>query len=164
MENLKNKEENFYSAGGSISMSPMKKALEVAQEALTRGEVPVGAILVKGSEILALAGNRVEGDEDPTAHAEILVIRQGAIALQETRLVDCDLYVTLEPCAMCAQAIAHARIRRLYFGAYDPKGGGVEHGAKVFDRETCHHKPEVYGGLEEEKSAQMLKDFFQKRR
>ncbi len=145
-------------------IKPLLLALKAAQEAAEAGEVPVGAVLMEGSKVLAVAGNRVERDKDPTAHAEMLVIREGALKLQDVRLSECDLYVTLEPCAMCAQAIAHARIRRVYFGAYDPKGGGVEHGAKVFERPTCHHKPEVYGGLVEDKCAQMLKDFFQKLR
>lgn len=142
----------------------MSHALEAAAIAVKAGEVPVGAVIVKEGEIIASAFNRVEYDTDPTAHAEILVIREAARLLGDVRLVDCDLYVTLEPCAMCAQAMAHARIRRLYFGAYDPKGGGVEHGAQVFEKSTCHHQPEVYGGIEEEKCAHLLKTFFQKLR
>lgn len=143
---------------------PMSHAFEAASKAGDEGDVPVGAVIVKDGTIIAKASNRVERDTDPTAHAEIIAIRQAAKRLGDVRLVDCDLYVTLEPCAMCAQALAHARIRRLYFGAYDPKGGGVEHGAKVFERSTCHHKPEVYGGIEEEKCTFLLRSFFQKRR
>jgi len=139
-------------------------ALDAASQAGEKGDVPVGAVIVKDGEIIATASNRVERDTDPTAHAELLVIRQASKILEDVRLVDCDLYVTLEPCAMCAQALAHARIRRLYFGAYDPKGGGVEHGAKIFERSTCHHKPEVYGGIAEEKCTSLLKSFFQKLR
>lgn len=142
----------------------MLMALEAASMAAQEGEVPVGAVVVKDGKIIAVASNRVEQDIDPTAHAEILVLREAAKILGDVRLVDCDLYVTLEPCAMCAQAVAHARIRRLYFGAYDPKGGGVEHGAKIFEKATCHHRPEVYGGIEEEKCADLLKSFFQKLR
>jgi len=142
----------------------MFRALEAAFQAGGNGDVPVGAVIVKDGKIIATASNRVERDTDPTAHAELLAIRQASKALGDVRLVDCDLYVTLEPCAMCAQALAHARVRRLYFGAYDPKGGGVEHGAKIFDHSTCHHKPEVYGGIEEEKCTVLLKTFFQKLR
>lgn len=144
----------------------MARALAAAQAAAADGEVPVGALIVHAPSrrILAEAGNRVEADSDPTAHAEMLVIRAAARALGVPRLVDCDLYVTLEPCAMCAQAIAHARIRRLVFGAYDPKGGGVEHGARVFEHSTCHHRPEIVGGLEESAAAALLKGFFAARR
>lgn len=145
---------------------PMRLALAEAEKAATAGEVPVGAVLVDGStgEVLARAHNRVETDNDPTAHAEMLVIRETAERRGEKRLEGCDLYVTLEPCAMCAAAIAFARVRRLYFGAYDPKGGGVEHGARVFAQPTCHHRPEVIGGLDETACAQALKGFFQARR
>lgn len=144
----------------------MKRALAAARAAADAGEVPVGAVLVHApsGRILAVAGNRVEADRDPTAHAEMLAIREAARRQGEPRLVDCDLYVTLEPCAMCAQAIAHARIRRLVFGAYDPKGGGVEHGARVFAQPTCHHRPEVVGGVEETAAAALLKGFFADRR
>lgn len=142
----------------------MLHALEAAFQAGGKGDVPVGAVIVKDGKIIATASNRVERDTDPTAHAELLAIRQASKALGDVRLVNCDLYVTLEPCAMCAQALAHARVRRLYFGTYDPKGGGVEHGAKIFDHSTCHHKPEVYGGIEEEKCMVLLKTFFQKLR
>ncbi|MCK5295997.1 MAG: nucleoside deaminase [Alphaproteobacteria bacterium] len=130
------------------------------------GEVPVGAVIVNGKsgEIIASSGNRVEELKDPTAHAEILVIREAAEKLGQVRLEECDLYVTLEPCPMCAAAISHARIRRLYFGAYDPKSGGVEHGARVFSHKTCHHRPEVYGGIMETDCSNLLKDFFKKLR
>lgn len=145
-------------------MTPfMALALEQAEAASARGEVPVGAVIVRGGQVIAAAGNRVEELGDPTAHAEMLAIRQAA-AMGDKRLEDCDLYVTLEPCPMCAAAISLARVRRLYFGAYDPKGGGVEHGAKVFDHPTCHHRPEVYGGLEESRAALLLRDFFAARR
>jgi tRNA(adenine34) deaminase len=142
----------------------MEIALIEARAAARRGEVPVGAVLVRDGVILAQAGNQVEACHDPTAHAEILVIRQAAQAAGETRLAGADLYVTLEPCAMCAQAIAFARLRRVYFGAYDPKGGGVEHGARIFALSTCHHRPEVYGGLRESEAADLLKEFFLARR
>ena len=143
----------------------MQAALEEARAAAARGEVPIGAVLVdeKGN-ILARAGNQSEADKDPTAHAEMLVIREAAAKLGDVRLPNCDLYVTLEPCPMCAAAISFARIRRLYFGAYDPKGGGVDHGAKIFNQPTCHHTPEIYGGMEEQACAVLLKDFFKDRR
>lgn len=141
----------------------MALALAEAEAAGARGEVPVGAVIVKDGMVIARAGNRVEELGDPTAHAEMLAIRAAA-ALGDKRLEGCDLYVTLEPCPMCAAAISLARLRRLYFGAYDPKGGGVEHGAKVFDHATCHHRPEVYGGLEESRAAGMLRGFFGERR
>jgi len=144
----------------------MTRALEAARAAAGSGEVPVGAVLVHApsGRVLAVSANRVEADCDPTAHAEMLAIREAARRMGEPRLVDCDLYVTLEPCAMCAQAIAHARIRRLVFGAYDPKGGGVEHGARVFALPTCHHRPEVVGGVEETAAAALLRAFFAERR
>lgn len=143
----------------------MMMALQAAEAAALRGEVPVGAVLVspKG-EILAQSGNQTENKFDPTAHAEIIVIREAAEKLETPRLVGCDLYVTLEPCAMCAAAISYARIRKLVFGAYDPKGGGVEHGGKFFQRETCHHAPEVIGGVEETRAASLLSEFFLARR
>jgi len=145
--------------------SPMELALEQAGRAQARGEVPVGAVLVDASgQVLAAAGNEVEARHDPTAHAEMLVLRAAAALRQAPRLEDCDLYVTLEPCAMCAAAISFARIRRLYYGAYDPKGGAVEHGPRFFAQPTCHHKPEVYGGIEEQRAAALLKDFFATRR
>lgn len=144
--------------------TPMDLALAEARKAAMLGEVPIGAVLVRDSVVVAAAHNRVETDKDPTAHAELLAIRAGAAALGAPRLPDCDLYVTLEPCAMCAQAIAFARIRRLYYGAGDPKGGGVEHGARVFTLATCHHRPEIYGGIGETDAAALLKEFFAARR
>ena len=145
--------------------SPMELALEQAGRAAARGEVPVGAVLVDAAgQLLAAAGNEVESRRDPTAHAEMLVLRAAAALRQAVRLEDCDLYVTLEPCAMCAAAISFARIRRLYYGAYDPKGGAVEHGPRFFTQPTCHHKPEIYGGIEERRAAALLKDFFPERR
>jgi tRNA(adenine34) deaminase len=144
---------------------PMEQALDEARRAAERGEVPVGAVLVDADgAVLAAAGNRTEGDNDPTAHAELLVIRAAAAKRGEARLADCDLYVTLEPCPMCAAAISFARLRRLYFGAYDPKGGGVEHGPRLFAQPTCHHRPEVYGGLDEARAADLLRAFFRERR
>jgi tRNA(Arg) A34 adenosine deaminase TadA len=144
----------------------MAVALAEAEAAAARDEVPVGAVLVDGATgaILARSGNRVEELHDPTAHAEMLVIRAAAAAGQATRLAGCDLYVTLEPCPMCAQAIAFARIRRLYFGAYDPKGGGVEHGPRIFEQPSCHHRPEVYGGIGETRAGELLKAFFRAKR
>jgi tRNA(adenine34) deaminase len=145
--------------------SPMTIALAEAEAAGARGEVPVGAALVGPDlTILAQDGNRVEALADPTAHAELLVLRQAAHALGRPRLVDCDLYVTLEPCPMCAQAISFARIRRLYYGAADPKGGGVDHGPRIFTSGSCHHAPEVYGGIGEDHSARLLRTFFRARR
>ena len=138
----------------------MAMALQVAERAAARGEVPVGAVIVQDGKLLVRAGNRVEADKDPTAHAEMLAIRAAAEMLDAPRLPDCDLYVTLEPCAMCATAISFARIRRLYFGAYDPKGGGVENGTRFFGQPTCHHAPEVFGGISETKCSALLKDFF----
>ncbi len=144
----------------------MALALEEAEAAAARGEVPVGAVVADAAtgEVLARAGNRTEADADPTAHAELLAIRAACAARGEPRLEGCDLYVTLEPCAMCAQAIAFARIRRLYFGAPDPKGGGVEHGARIFAQPTCHHRPEIYGAIGERRAAELLKAFFSARR
>ncbi|HZT89246.1 MAG TPA: nucleoside deaminase [Stellaceae bacterium] len=143
----------------------MTTALTEAVAAGRRGDVPVGAAL-RGPDgkIVAAAGNRVVADRDPTAHAEMLVLRQGAARLGRPQLADCDLYVTLEPCPMCAAAIALARVRRLYFGAYDPKGGGVEHGPRIFDSPSCNHRPEIYGGLAEARSAALLRAFFRSRR
>ncbi len=144
----------------------MEIALEQAAAAAVAGEVPVGAALVDGAsgELLARAHNRVEALHDPTAHAELLAIQAAARELGLKRLTGADLYVTLEPCAMCAQAIAFARLRRLYFGTYDPKGGGVDHGARIFEQPTCHHRPEVIGGLDETRCAALLRDFFAARR
>jgi tRNA(adenine34) deaminase len=138
----------------------MQQALEEAVKAGKRGEVPVGAVIVCDGKIVARAGNRVEELADPTAHAELLAIREAARALESPRLTGCDLYVTLEPCAMCATAISFARIRRLHFGAYDPKGGGVDHGPRIFEQPTCHHHPEVIGGVEEGRAGGLLRNFF----
>ena len=143
----------------------MALALAEAEAAAARGEVPVGAVLVDDEGyVLAAAGNQVEGDQDPTAHAEMLVLRAGAARLGAKLLPGCDLYVTLEPCAMCAAAIAFAHLRRLYFGAYDPKGGAVEHGPRLFDQPTTHHRPEIYGGIAERKAGELLRNFFRDRR
>jgi tRNA(adenine34) deaminase len=142
----------------------MEIALDEARAAQAADEVPVGCVVVRGGEVIARAGNRTLRGSDPTAHAEMLAIRAAAAALGSERLVDCDLYVTLEPCAMCAAAISFARIRRLYFGASDPKGGAVEHGVKFFAAPTCHHRPEVYGGIGEQEAASLLRKFFAARR
>ena len=143
----------------------MERALHEARLAAERGEVPIGAVIVGADgAILAAAGNRTEEARDPTAHAEMLAIRAAAARLGAPRLVDCDLYVTLEPCPMCAQAISFARIRRLYYGAPDPKGGGVEHGVRFFHARTCHHAPEVYSGIGETAAADLLRRFFRDRR
>ncbi len=141
----------------------MQIAFEQAEAAAHRGEVPVGAVLVRDDVVLAAAGNRVEELRDPTAHAEMLAIRAAAAA-GSGRLEGCDLYVTLEPCPMCAAALSLAKLRRIYFGAYDPKSGGVEHGAKVFDHPTCHHRPEIYGGIDESRAAELLRAFFKEKR
>ena len=140
----------------------MALALAEAERAGARGEVPVGAVVVEASSnaVLASAGNRVKELRDPTAHAEMLALRAAAERQGAPRLTDCDLYVTLEPCPMCAAAISFARVRRLYFGAGDPKGGGVEHGPRIFSQPTCHHQPEVYGGIDEARSGALLKLFF----
>jgi tRNA(adenine34) deaminase len=143
---------------------PMRRALEEAQRAAARGEVPIGAVVVRNGAIVASAGNRTIADRDPTAHAEMIALRTAAKELGSERLTDCDLYVTLEPCTMCAAAISFARIRRLYFGAADPKGGAVENGPRFFSSPTCHHAPEVYGGLAEQASAALLRSFFAARR
>ena len=143
----------------------MALALAAARAASARGEVPIGAVIVDpAGEVLVEAGNRSEELRDPTAHAEMLVIRAAAAKLGAPRLVGCDLYVTLEPCPMCAQAISFARIRRLYWGAPDAKGGGVEHGPRIFDRSTCHHRPELYPGLAEAEAGELLRAFFRERR
>ncbi len=136
------------------------EAFAEARAAEARGEAPIGAVVVKDGAVIARAGNRTRADRDPTAHAEMLAIRDAARTLGNERLIGCDLYVTLEPCAMCAGAISHARLRRLYFSAYDPKGGAVEHGPRFFAQPTCLHAPEVYGGLRESEAAEMLKRFF----
>ena len=145
----------------------MGKCIALANEASeTSGEVPIAAAIVHGGsgEIVSRSANRVERDGDPTAHAEMSAIRDAAQKLGQKFLSDYDLYVTLEPCAMCAQAISHARIRRLYFGAYDPKSGGVEHGARVFDHPQCHHRPEVIGGVMESECSELLRAFFEGKR
>lgn len=142
----------------------MQMALDEARAAQMRGEVPVGCVIVRDGAVIASAGNRTLADRDPTAHAELLAIRAAAATLGSERLTDCDLYVTLEPCTMCAAAMSFARIRRLYFAATDPKGGAVEHGVRFFAAPTCHHRPEVYGGIGEGDAAALLKDFFRERR
>jgi tRNA(adenine34) deaminase len=145
--------------------SPMRRALDCAEAAAQRGEVPVGAVIVDGAgQIIAAEGNRTRELMDPTAHAEILAIRAAALKLGSERLTGLDLYVTLEPCPMCAGAIAHARLRRLYFGASDPKSGGVLNGPRVFDASTCHHRPELYDGIGGDEAANLLKTFFAQRR
>lgn len=148
------------------SDSYMGVALAAAREAGKRGEIPVGAVIVHAptGEVVAATGNRVEELNDPTAHAEMIALHYAGRTRKTPRLVDYDMYVTLEPCPMCAQAISFARIRRLYFAAPDPKGGGVEHGPRIFDQSTCHHRPEVYGGIDESQAAALLKDFFKEKR
>jgi len=145
-------------------LDPMALALAEAAAAAAQGEVPVGAVVVKDAAVVAVGSNAPRQRNDPTAHAEILAIRRACEILQDERLTGCDLYVTLEPCAMCAAAISFARIRRLYFGASDPKGGAVENGARFFTQPTCHHAPEVYGGIREGEAALLLKRFFSERR
>jgi tRNA(adenine34) deaminase len=142
----------------------MDLALAEARAAAAAGEVPVGCVIVRDGAVIARAGNRTLADRDPTAHCELLAIRQAAAVLASERLTDCDLYVTLEPCAMCAAAISFARIRRLYYGAADPKGGAVENGVRFFASPTCHHRPEVYAGIGAAEAASLLKDFFHERR
>ncbi len=142
----------------------MEHALSEARAAPERGEVPVGAVVIRNGEVLSAAGNRTREMQDPSAHAEILAIRAACAALGSERLAGCDLYVTLEPCAMCAGAIASARIARLYFGASDPKSGGVVHGARVFEHPQAHHTPEIYEGIGEEEAAALLRGFFEERR
>ena len=144
--------------------APMRAALEAAHAAAANGEVPVGAVVVRAGEIIATAANAPRTLHDPTAHAEIRAIRAAAEALGTDRLEECDLWVTLEPCAMCAGAIAHARIARLYYGAEDVKGGAVAHGPRFFTQPTCHHRPEIYAGIGEEEAAALLRDFFAARR
>jgi tRNA(adenine34) deaminase len=142
----------------------MEEALAEARAAAQGGEVPVGCVIVRAGALIARARNATIAARDPTAHAEMLAIRAAAAALQSERLVDCDLYVTLEPCPMCAAAISFARIRKLYYGAADPKGGAVENGVKLFVSPTCHHRPEVYAGIAEREAAALLQDFFRARR
>ncbi len=144
--------------------TPMEQALDEARAAAARGEVPVGAVIVENGAIIARAGNETRGRNDPTAHAEMVAIRAAAARLGAERLAGCDLYVTLEPCAMCAGAIAHARLRRLYYGAEDPKGGAVAHGPRFFAQPTCHHRPEIYDGLAARDAAALLTGFFRERR
>lgn len=143
----------------------MACALDAARAAGSAGEVPIGAVIVDGEgRVIAAAGNRTITDRDPTAHAEILVIREACARTGSERLTGCDLYVTLEPCPMCAAAISFARIRRLYYAASDPKGGGIEQGARIFSQPTCHHRPEIYSGIGESEAATLLRDFFRERR
>ena len=144
--------------------SPMRLALDLAAESSCAGEVPVGAVITKGDTVLATSANMMLAAGDPTAHAEIVAIRRAAQALGQSRLDGCDLWVTLEPCAMCAGAIAHARIRRLYYGAEDVKGGAIAHGPRFFGQPTCHHRPQVYAGIGGEEAAAQLRAFFADRR
>ena len=148
----------------SFMASFMDMALDEARAAGEAGEVPIGCVIVRGGAVVARAGNRTLTERDPTAHAELVAIRQAAALLGSERLDECDLYVTLEPCAMCAGAVAFARIRRLYYGAADPKGGAVDNGVKFFSSPTCHHRPEVYGGIAEAEASALLKEFFRERR
>jgi len=147
-----------------MSQSFMDLALAEAHAAQAAGEVPIGCVVVNDGKVIASAGNRTITDRDPTAHAEMLAIRAAARALGSERLTDCDLYVTLEPCAMCATAMSFARIRRLYYGAIDPKGGAVDSGVRFFAQPTCHHRPEVYSAVGEEAAATLLREFFKARR
>lgn len=148
-----------------MNANPMAEALAQARAAAARGEVPAGAVVVaRDGALLAAAGNRTEALADPTAHAEILALRAAAAARGSPRLVGCDLYTTLEPCPMCAQAASFARIRRVYYGCPDPKGGGIDHGPRLYAQPTCHHRPEVYGGIAETEAARLLKNFFAARR
>ena len=142
----------------------MDLALDEAHAAASAGEVPIGCVIVRDGAVVARAANRTSVDRDPTAHAEMLALRAAAAALGLERLVDCDLYVTLEPCPMCAAAISFARIRRLYYGAADPKGGAVESGVRLYAQPSCHHRPEVYGGIGEARAAELLRTFFRARR
>jgi tRNA(adenine34) deaminase len=142
----------------------MDIAVEEARAAGARGEVPVGCVIVSAGAVIARAGNRTLADKDPTAHAELVAIRAAAGAVGSERLTDCDLYVTLEPCAMCAAAVSFARIRRLYYGAADPKGGAVEHGVRFFASPACQHRPEIYSGIGEADASALLTDFFRARR
>lgn len=143
---------------------PMRQALEIARQAALVGEVPVGAVITRGTTIIASAGNATRASRDPTAHAEIVAIRAACVSLGQDRLDGCDLWVTLEPCPMCAGAIVHARIARLYYAASDEKGGGVEHGSRIFAQPTCHHRPDVTNGLGEAEAAALLRSFFASRR
>ncbi len=143
---------------------PMQRALAAAREAAEAGEVPVGAVVMRGNDVVAVAANATRSPPDPTGHAEIRALREAAIVLSQDRLTECDLYVTLEPCAMCAGAISHARIARLYYAASDAKGGAVEHGARVFEQEQCLYRPEIYSGMGEDAAAELLRGFFKERR
>ncbi|WP_317992817.1 nucleoside deaminase [Bartonella gliris] len=145
-------------------LTPMEIALLEAQLAKKKDEVPIGAVITRGAEVIARAGNYTKTPHDPTGHAEMRVIRMACETLQSERLPDCDLYVTLEPCAMCAAAISFARIRRLYYATSDPKGGAIEYGPRLYQQPTCHHRPEVYLGFKEKEAAQLLKDFFAQKR
>jgi tRNA(adenine34) deaminase len=147
-----------------MPQSFMDDALAEARSAQVADEVPVGCVIVRDGSVVARANNRTLRDRDPTAHAELLAIREAAAALGSERLTDCDLYVTLEPCAMCTAAISFARVRRLYYGAADPKGGAVENGVRFFASPTCHHRPEFYGGIGESEAGALLRDFFKARR
>jgi tRNA(Arg) A34 adenosine deaminase TadA len=148
----------------AFTADAMALAFDEARAAAARGEVPIGAVVVREGEVLGRAGNRTLELKDPTAHAEMLALRLASAALGSERLIGCDLYVTLEPCPMCAAAISFSRIRRLYFGAGDPKGGAVENGVRLYDSPTCHHAPEVYGGLRESEATALLRAFFRERR
>ena len=143
---------------------PMARALALVERSAAAGEVPIGAVITRGGEVIAEAHNEPRTTHDPTAHAEILAIRRAAEALGSERLTDCELWVTLEPCAMCAGAIVHARLAKVYYAASDPKGGAVEHGARVFEQKQCLHRPEVYSGMGEARAAELLQDFFRERR
>ena len=155
---------NMVSKDQSGDSDPLSQAFEAARQARALGEVPVGAAVVRDGVVLAVAGNRTLTDHDPTAHAEVLAIRAACAALGSERLPGCDLYVTLEPCAMCAGAISFARLRRVYYAAPDPKGGAVDHGPHFFGQPTCHHAPEVYGGLRATEAVELLQGFFRERR
>ena len=148
----------------NINTEPMRQALALAAQAAAVGEVPVGAIIMRGGRVIASAANAMRSGTDPTAHAEIIAIRAAALVLGSQRLTGCDLWVTLEPCAMCAGAISHARFDRLYYAASDAKGGGVEHGARIFSHDTCHHAPEIYSGICEAEAKAQLQTFFSERR
>ena len=142
----------------------MRAALDAATKAAAAGEVPVGAVVMRGEQLVSVAANAPRALHDPTAHAEMLAIRQASATLRTDRLSDCDLWVTLEPCAMCTGAIAHARLRRLYYAAGDPKGGAIEHGPRFFSQPTCHHRPDVYAGIAEQEATELLRTFFLTRR
>ena len=155
----------IFMTSNGFKNEPMALALTLAAEAAEQGEVPVAAVITDPTgDIIAAQSNRVERDGDPTAHAEMLAIKQASGKLGQTRLSDCDLWVTLEPCPMCAGAIAHARLKRLYYGAADPKSGGVDHGPRVFNHPTCHHRPDVYSGINDKASSDLLTAFFKARR